>query len=110
MKGKNMISTTGFRPMQLAPTARPAMAASLTGVSRTRRGPKRSRSPKVGRWGFTWMEVPMPSPARNTPSSISMASASASATACPVLLTGMAQPSLAMGFTYRWSRAASGLG
>ena len=73
-KGVNMISTTGLRPASAAPTARPAMAASDTGVSRTRFGPKVSSSPAVGSMGLAWMPTPTPSPARNTAASRSISS------------------------------------
>ena len=78
-KSMNMISTTGFRPLSAAPTAAPAMAFSLIGVSRTRIGPKRSSRPRVA-----LKEPPasaMSSPISTTRSSASMASARALLTA-----------------------------
>jgi len=47
MKLMLMISTTGRRPPKAAPMPAPAMAASEMGVSRTRSGPNRAKSPLV---------------------------------------------------------------
>ena len=46
-KSENMISTMGRSPVIAAPIAAPTMASSEIGVSRTRSGPNRSRSPTV---------------------------------------------------------------
>jgi hypothetical protein len=46
-KSLNMISATGSSPFMAAPIAAPMIACSEMGVSRTRRGPNRSRSPSV---------------------------------------------------------------
>ena len=40
-----MISATGRRPVTDAPSAQPTIACSEIGVSRTRRGPNRSKQP-----------------------------------------------------------------
>lgn len=42
-----MISSTGRRPTMAAPMARPVIACSEIGVSRTRRSPNLSRNPLV---------------------------------------------------------------
>ena len=46
-KSENMISATGRSPVIAAPIAAPMMACSEIGVSRTRSGPNRSKSPTV---------------------------------------------------------------
>ena len=46
-KSENMISAMGRRPVIAAPIAAPTIASSEMGVSRTRSGPNRSRSPTV---------------------------------------------------------------
>ena len=58
----NCISAMGRIPVTAEPTAAPAMAASVTGVSRTRSGPNSSINPCV-----TWKAppyTPMSSPIR----------------------------------------------
>ncbi|MNV39667.1 hypothetical protein D3C71_1312540 [compost metagenome] len=47
MKSMNMISTTGFKPVNAMPTAAEVMADSEMGVSITRPGPKVSSRPRV---------------------------------------------------------------
>jgi hypothetical protein len=46
-KSLNMSSATGRRPVIAAPMTAPTIACSLIGVSRTRSGPNRSKSPSV---------------------------------------------------------------
>ncbi len=46
-KSENMISAMGRNPVIAAPIAAPMIACSEMGVSRTRWGPNRSRSPTV---------------------------------------------------------------
>ena len=46
-KSLNISSAIGRRPFIAAPIAAPMIACSLIGVSRTRSGPKRSKSPSV---------------------------------------------------------------
>ena len=46
-KSLNMSSAIGRRPVIAAPMAAPTIACSLIGVSRTRSGPNRSKSPSV---------------------------------------------------------------
>ena len=47
MKSMNMISTTGRQPESAAPTATPVTAASLIGVSITRRSPNSATRSRV---------------------------------------------------------------
>src|SRR5690606_26821146 len=49
MKPMNWISATGFSPWAAMPTVMPVISVSASGVSITRRKPKRSYSPRVAR-------------------------------------------------------------
>jgi hypothetical protein len=49
MKSTYITSATGRRPVTAAPTARPTIPSSVSGVSRTRSGPNSAISPSVTR-------------------------------------------------------------
>src|SRR3990167_1294507 len=88
MNPMNWISATGFRPCDAMPTLMPAISASASGVSITRRQPKRSFRPLVAR--NTPPLVPTSSPSTTTLGSFCMARASARFTASTSVTTWVA--------------------
>src|SRR5215472_3015585 len=88
MKPVNWISETGRKPCAASPTDRPAMTFSASGVSNTRSGPKRSRSPSVAR--NTPPSAPTSSPTTRTELSSAIARASARLMARTSVISGIA--------------------
>src|SRR5215471_10013283 len=88
MNPVNWISETGRKPCAARPTDRPAMTPSASGVSSTRSGPKRSRSPSVAR--NTPPSAPTSSPSTRTEASSAIARASARLTAWTSVISGIA--------------------
>src|SRR5690606_11157408 len=94
MNPMNWISATGFRPWAAIPTAMPVISVSASGVSMTRRKPKRSCNPTVAR--NTPPLGPTSSPSTTTSGSSAMARCSAmliASTMQMALRSVMADPS-----------------
>src|SRR5216683_5809269 len=86
MKPVNWISATGRKPCAASPTDSPAIAFSASGVSRTRSGPKRFKSPSVAR--NTPPSAATSSPRTRTLASSAMAWVSARLTAWTSVISG----------------------